>query len=40
MEAVLSNPPQQACDQLVKLANARGGEDNVTVQVIQVEESI
>jgi len=39
-EAVLSNPPQQACDQLVKLANERGGEDNVTVQVIQVEESI
>jgi len=37
-EAVLSNPPQQACDQLVKLANERGGEDNVTVQVIQVVE--
>ncbi|MCH7674854.1 Stp1/IreP family PP2C-type Ser/Thr phosphatase [candidate division KSB1 bacterium] len=36
-QAVLSNPPQQACDQLVKLANERGGEDNVTVQVIQVE---
>ena len=36
-KAVLSNPPQQACDQLVKLANKRGGEDNVTVQVIQVE---
>jgi len=38
-KTVLSNPPQEACDELVKLANERGGEDNVTVQVIQVEET-
>ena len=39
-KTVLSNPPQDACDELVKLANERGGEDNVTVQVIQVVDAI
>jgi PPM family protein phosphatase len=31
---VVSNPPQQACEQLVALANERGGRDNITVQII------
>ncbi len=39
-KVVLSNTPQEACDELVKLANERGGEDNVTVQVIQVNQEI
>lgn len=28
--------PQQACDELIKLANARGGFDNITVAIIPV----
>jgi serine/threonine protein phosphatase PrpC len=28
--------PQEACNQLVKLANDRGGLDNITVTVIQM----
>ncbi len=33
---VLTNPPQQACEKLIQLANERGGEDNVTVQVVKI----
>jgi protein phosphatase len=33
---ILSNPPQQACENLVELANIRGGEDNVTVMIIKI----
>lgn len=33
---VLSNTPEKACDELIKLANQRGGEDNVTVQIIKI----
>jgi len=33
---VLDFPPQEACDQLVQMANNRGGHDNVTVQVIRI----
>ncbi len=36
---VLSNSPQQACEKLIKMANERGGEDNVTVQVIRIDTS-
>ena len=31
-----SNSPQEACDSLVRLANARGGTDNITVIVFKV----
>jgi hypothetical protein len=38
MEAVCAMRPQQAVDQLVRMANERGGKDNVTVLVLQVVE--
>jgi serine/threonine protein phosphatase PrpC len=31
-----SNSPQEACDWLVEAANQAGGEDNITVVIIQV----
>jgi serine/threonine protein phosphatase PrpC len=31
-----ANSPQEACDQLVEAANQAGGEDNVTVVIVQV----
>ena len=36
---VLANSPQNACEELVRLANERGGQDNITVQVIQIKGS-
>jgi len=30
--------PQKICDALIELANANGGEDNITAVVIQVSE--
>ena len=33
---VLSNSPEDACKELIKLANERGGHDNVTVLIIRV----
>ena len=33
---VLLNSPEDACNELIKLANDRGGNDNVTVQIIRV----
>ncbi len=35
-----SSHPQAACEQLVRLANAAGGDDNVTVIVVQVLEAV
>jgi serine/threonine protein phosphatase PrpC len=33
---VLEHSPAEACARLVALANARGGEDNITVQIVRV----
>jgi len=38
LEIVLNNSPDDACEELISLANQRGGHDNVTVQVIKVNE--
>lgn len=35
--AVTSADPQKSCDDLVALANARGGPDNITVQVVRID---
>ncbi len=35
-DIVLKNPPIEACNKLVNLANERGGKDNITVQVIKI----
>ncbi len=35
----LSQEPKKACQKLIELANEAGGEDNVTVQVIQIQPS-
>lgn len=35
-DTVLTHPPQDACDRLIRLANEAGGTDNTTVLVIQV----
>ena len=35
-EAVAQRTPESACECLVGLANARGGPDNISVQVIQL----
>jgi serine/threonine protein phosphatase PrpC len=34
----MSLNPQEACHQLVRAANASGGNDNITVIIVQVEE--
>jgi len=38
-EIVLSNIPEVSCKQLVELANQRGGSDNVTVQVVRINQA-
>ncbi len=35
-EVVMSNPPQEACDKLLALANARGGKDNITAIILKI----
>jgi len=35
-ESVLKHDPKDACEELVQLANDRGGEDNVTVQIVRL----
>jgi protein phosphatase len=36
---VIANPPSAACKALVDLSNDRGGQDNITVQVVHLEGS-
>jgi protein phosphatase len=36
LRIVTSHEPQEACDNLVKLANERGGYDNITVAVVRI----
>lgn len=40
MELVRQNPPQVAADQLIGLANQRGGNDNITVIIVRVHEGV
>jgi protein phosphatase len=35
-EIALNNPPTEACRELVRMANERGGFDNITVQILKV----
>jgi serine/threonine protein phosphatase PrpC len=35
-DIALSNPPREACRELVRMANDRGGFDNITVQILKV----
>jgi protein phosphatase len=37
-QLVIANEPEPACRALVELANERGGQDNITVQIIHVTE--
>jgi len=38
-EIVLSNTPEESCKLLVEIANQRGGIDNVTVQVVRIDQT-
>ncbi|HVO43968.1 MAG TPA: serine/threonine-protein phosphatase, partial [Aggregatilineales bacterium] len=33
---IMARTPQEACDKLIKLANERGGPDNISVALIQI----
>lgn len=39
LEIVPRNSPEKSCEILIGMANDRGGKDNITVQVIQIESS-
>jgi PPM family protein phosphatase len=40
LETVMRNPPQKACQELIDLANQRGGHDNITLQILKVKGEI
>jgi serine/threonine protein phosphatase PrpC len=33
---VKKESPQKACEKLIQLANKRGGDDNITVQILKM----
>ncbi len=36
-QVILTEPPQQACEHLVQMANDRGGPDNITVLIVAID---
>jgi len=36
-DIVSKNPPEEACERLIELAEKRGGDDNLTIQIITIE---
>ena len=36
-QIILNEPPQQACEHLVQMANERGGPDNITVLIVAID---
>jgi protein phosphatase len=36
LKIVKKERPQKACEKLIQLANKRGGDDNITVQILKV----
>jgi protein phosphatase len=38
-DIVMSQPPEWACDELIRLANERGGRDNITVIILNMSVS-
>jgi len=36
LKIVKKEPPQKACEKLIQLANKRGGDDNITVQILKM----
>ncbi len=36
-QVILTEPPQQACEHLVQMANDRGGPDNITVLIVSID---
>ena len=40
LETVRRNPPQKACQELIDLANQRGGHDNITLQILKVKGEV
>jgi PPM family protein phosphatase len=37
LAVVTENPPREACEKLIEMAKARGGFDNITLQILRVE---
>ncbi|MGA8144508.1 MAG: Stp1/IreP family PP2C-type Ser/Thr phosphatase [Candidatus Acidiferrales bacterium] len=39
LAACSGNPPREACRKLVELAKERGGPDNITIQIVRIDET-